>query len=110
MRLEIKNENNENVLDSKYNYRNRIKRQLNLIQNNTDYLNYDTGVYKFSVPDKKWDYNHEEFMQTHLIRFEFEKTNTLRSIFRKPYDTLVITDIDLSLKGNKHFKFSKNFL
>jgi hypothetical protein len=110
MRLEIKDNNNENVLDSVYNYKNRIKRQLNLIKNNVEYLNYDTGVYKFSVPDKRWNYNHEEFLQTHVIRFEFEKTNTLRTIFRKPYENLVITDIDLCLKGNKHFKFSKNFL
>jgi hypothetical protein len=110
MRLEIKDENSKNVLDSIYNYKNRIKRQLNLIKNNVEYLNYDTGVYKFSLPDKRWDYNHEEFHQTHVIRFEYEKTNTLRTIFRKPYDTLKITDIDLCLKGNKHFKFSKNFL
>jgi hypothetical protein len=114
MRLEILDKEGKNILESEYNYINKMKSGKNL-KNADDYdqdvIGYDTSIYKFNIPDRKWNYNNNEYMQTHLLRFEFEvKKNNIRNIFRDSYNTLLITDIDLSLKGNKHFKFVKNYV
>lgn len=108
MRLEIVNENNENVLDSDYFYSRKMK--LSSFNTDSDHSSYDTSIYNFKIPDRKWNYNNPEFMQTHILRIEYERKNKFQNILKKPYNNMLITDIDFSLKGNKHFKFSKNYL
>jgi hypothetical protein len=114
MRLEILDENENNILESVYSYKDRIKRKLNdthfknSLENNES--KYDSNIYKLNTPDRKWNYLNPDFMQSHIFRFEFEKKNKFRNIFRHPYNSLLITDIDLCLKGNKHFKFNKNYI
>lgn len=110
MRLNILDEKNQNILDTKYDY-SKFFQNTNINQNiktSIENQEYDTSLYNFSTPDLKWNYLNDEYMQSHLIRFEFEKKNKFQNIFKKPYNTLLITDIDLALKGNKHFKIKKN--
>jgi hypothetical protein len=114
MRLEVVDREGNNVLESQYNYMRRMKRNLGggskFLNNNTELLDYDTSIYNFSVPERKWNFNDKDFMQSHILRIEFEQKNKFQNIFKKPYNNMLITDIDFSLKGNKHFKFTKTYL
>jgi hypothetical protein len=106
MRLELLDEEGKNALVSKYNYERKIKR---LINNKSD-RDYDSSLYKITLPEKRWNINHPEYMQSHVVRFEFEKKNIFQNFFKNSYSHMRITDIDLCLKGNKHFKFKKEYL
>jgi hypothetical protein len=113
MRLELVDREGNNVLESQYNYMKRMKRNFgggSKFFNNNELLKYDTSIYNFSVSERKWNYNNKEFLQSHILRIEFEKKNKFQNIFKKPYINMMITDIDFSLKGNKHFKFTKTYL
>jgi hypothetical protein len=107
MRLNIENPNKENILDSKYNYSNIMKNSRSIINN--EFLDYDTSIYNFNLPESKWNLDNKGYTQSHLIRVEYEQKNKFRNLFKDNYDTLKITDIDLTLKGNKHFQSKSNF-
>lgn len=111
MRLDILDKEGRNVLETVYNYSNVMKSSSNMVSNNNELLDYDTSIYKFTIPESKWNTSDRNYMQTHLVRFEFEKKTKFKNILKSSYDTLMITDIDLALKGNKHFNFnSKSIL
>jgi hypothetical protein len=104
MRLEI-TAGSENILDSVYSY-SRIMRNSNRVSaHGQEYLNYDTSIYNFKLPEHKWDLKNKEFTQSHVVRFEFEKKGFFNNLLKNPYKNMLITDIDLALKGNKHFSF-----
>jgi hypothetical protein len=105
MHLEITDKNDKNILDSVYNYSNIMKNNNNVISNNNEYLDYDTSIYKFKLPSSKWNLDDQNYMQSHLLRFEFEKKNIFQNVLKNVYKSMMITDIDLALKGNKHFSF-----
>lgn len=107
-RLEIKNKEGENVLEKDYNYSESIKSSLNFIfKEDNNVYEYDTSLYKLKPNDHIFDINHPEFLQRHVIRFEFERKSMVQFMLRNPLDKMKITDIDIALKGNKHFNLDK---
>jgi hypothetical protein len=103
MRLDVIDNNGNNLLEKEYSYSRLMKNSG--IKAKEEYLNYDTSIYEFKLPDHKWDINNKEFIQSHVIRFEFEKKGFFNNLIKNPYKNMLITDIDLALKGNKHFSF-----
>jgi hypothetical protein len=108
MRIEIFDENGQNIQYSKFNYGESFdnKSKDNKIDENIN-GDYDKN-YIFDIPKWKWDLNHEDFIQKHLLRIEFEKLNKKLFTSRNVYKTLKITDIDLGLNGNKHYRLVKS--
>lgn len=102
MRIEIYDENGENILNSKFLYSEGFKNK-NENSNNND---YDKN-YIFNVPKWKWDFNDEDYFEKHLFRIEFEKLNKKLFTSRNVYKSIKITDIDLTLKGNRHYRIMK---
>jgi hypothetical protein len=101
MRIEIIDKDSINVLESEYNYSNAIRKNMIAIKENN--LNYDTSVYSFKLPEYKWNMKNKNYIQSHIIRFEYEKKNFSLNFFNNLYKNMTITDIDLALKGNNHF-------
>jgi len=109
MRIDILDENGDNILDSQYDYSTQMK-AVNNSFNNSDNLNYDTGIYNFKTPEVLWNIQNKEYHQRHVIRFEFEKKRRFQNLWKSPYKNMIISDIDLVMKGNKHFKFDDELL
>ncbi len=107
MRINILDENNKNILDSVYDYSNNMIAANSTYNRSSDNINFDTGIYNLKLPGVLWDYKNNEFHQRHVIRFEFEKKKRFKNWFKNPYKSLLITDIDLAMKRNKHFKFDE---
>ena len=108
MRLEIRNKEGENILEKDYNYSNSIKSSLNYIfQESNNVLEYDTSLYKLKPNTHIYDIKHSEYLQRHVIRFEFERKSMVQFMLRNPLDKMKITDVDIALKGNKHFNLEK---
>jgi len=112
MRIEIYDENGENILQSKFHYEEHFKtnnvnkkedKQEGGEQNASE---YDKN-YVFSIPRFKWDLSDEDYVQKHLLRIEFEKLNKKLFTSRNVYKSMRITDIDLALKGNRHYRLVK---
>jgi hypothetical protein len=103
MRLDITN-TTTNILES-YDYTRLMKNYRLLDKRNNEYLNYDTSMYNFKLPESKWDIMNKEFTQSHILRFEFEKRSFFSNLIKNPYKKMIITDIDLVLNGNKHFTY-----
>lgn len=108
MRIDILDEKGNNILDSVYNYTNQMKSVNSVVGSNSEHINYDTGIYNFKIPEVLWNIGHKEYHQRNLIRFEFEKKRRFQNVWKNPYKSMIITDIDLVMKGNKHFKFEED--
>ena len=109
MRIEIYDENNNNILDSKFGYSNIFKNYNQEKENLNDFQEYDNN-YNFDIPKWEWDLNQLNYNQKHVIRIEYEKLNKRLFTSRNIYNTMKITDIDLALNGNRHFKIIKDRL
>lgn len=104
MRLNIKNQKEENILNSE-----AFSEEINTVNDSlADEEEYDPAYKlnnsnKSSLQKQTSDPNSKEFIQKHLIRFEFEKTAKFHNIFKNYLKDIQITDIDLAMKGNRHF-------
>jgi hypothetical protein len=108
MRIELINKDGENVLEKDYNYSQAIKSSLNFIfQENNEVAEYDTSLYKLKPSSHIWDITSPEYLQRHIIRFEYERKSMVQFMLKNPLNKMKITDIDIALKGNKHFNFDK---
>jgi len=107
-RLEIRDKEGDNILEKDYNYSDSIKSSLNyLFQESNTVAEYDTSLYKLRPNDHIWDVNNPEFLQRHVIRFEFERKSMVQFMLKNPLNKMKITDIDIALRGNKHFNLEK---
>lgn len=111
-RLEILDSDGKNVLNTKFNYYDIFKsasneKAKNDCDNSSDPfkdLDYDKN-YIFEIPEWKWNFNNDSYVQKHVLRIEFEKLNKRLFTSRNLYKTMKITDIDLALNGNRHVKW-----
>ena len=60
--------------------------------------------YIFKMPKSYRDFNDDNFVQKHTLRIEVEKLNKRLFTSRLVLKSMRLTDIDLSLKGNRHVK------
>ena len=68
---------------------------------NDERENEDESIYALDeIENSLWDVEHPEYQQTHLLRFEIDRTKT--SGKRGAEKLMKITDIDLWLSGNRH--------
>jgi len=109
MRIEVFDENGENILYSKFAYLEDFtdKTEKRESRSNEENNDYDKN-YIFDIPKWKWDLTEEDYSQKHILRIEFEKLNKKLFTSRNLYKTMKITDIDLALNGNRHFKLVKD--
>lgn len=112
MRLEIQDLKGNNVLNTVYNYNKLVHKKLNESFKSDPAQNGYDSAYRLKPSDERWNVDNLNFTQSHLLRFEYEQQtrSPIRSLFSNPLKTLLITDIDMALKGNRHFKFKKEYL
>lgn len=60
----------------------------------------ENNVYMSGFDPISWDVTNPEFVQTHLLRFEIDRTSSKS----KEHKVFKITDIDLFMEGNRHCK------
>jgi hypothetical protein len=110
MRLDVIDENGDNVLNKYYRYKETYQNKNNNTNNNSNNPSliteedYDEN-YIFELPRNLLDLDdNENYIQKHTFRIELEKLNKRLFTSRLLYNTMKITDIDLALKGNRHVK------